>query len=122
MSVQEYLAEARRLRREKRFLEAIAKYKAVLALDPVNSEALDALDLLTGQSDEQEQTQSRSRIKTDFFQHQAEELSVPMMQRAPVKVVLAIALIALLVGAYHAVMFVLNYDKIAAMRYVEVRL
>ncbi|CAN5398077.1 hypothetical protein BH10CYA1_BH10CYA1_00120 [soil metagenome] len=61
-------------------------------------------------------------IKTDFMDRQAREMSTPMLQQGPVRIVIAIVVIGILFGGYNLVMFVMNMGKNAAIGNVAVNL
>ncbi len=68
--------------------------------------------------DDEEQYQ----IKTDFMDRQAREISTPLLQQGPVRIVIAIVTVGILFGGYNLVMFVMNMGKNAAIANVAVNL
>lgn len=126
MSIESHLASARNLVLQKRYDEAIAEYQYVLQVDPDNPEALSGLEKLTGATPLAggclAGPRMQGKIKTNFFEHQAAEISAPITGQGPVKIVLLIVGAGVLFGLYQALMFFLNFDKIVAMKNVEVRL
>jgi len=126
MSIQSHLANARNLAAQKRYEEAIAEYEYVLDVDPENPEAQAGLDKLRGATSlagSNFASQPRGgRITTDFFVHQAEEISAPVTKSAPVRIIMAVVIAAVLYGLFQVAMFFINYDKNTAMKNVEVRL
>jgi tetratricopeptide (TPR) repeat protein len=66
--------------------------------------------------------EKEERVRTQFFENQARESSAPVTQKLHVRILLALALCAVLFGGYSAVQFFLNMDKNNAIRNVEVNL
>jgi len=62
------------------------------------------------------------RIKTDFFAHQAQDMSGSPTQSAPLMVVFVVVGLGVLYGLFQLVVGLINADKMAAMKYVEVHL
>src|SRR4030095_2088424 len=126
MSIQSHLANARNLVAQKRYEEAVAEYQYVLDVDPENPEAQAGLDKLRGATPLRGSNfpaePTGGKIKTDFFAHQAEEISTPLSKSAPVRIIAAIVVAGVLWGLFQAAMFFINYDKNTAMKNVEVRL
>ncbi len=126
MSIQSHLANARNLVAQKRYDEAIAEFEYVLDIDPENPEAAAGLDKLRGatplRGSNFDSAPREGRIKTDFFAHQAQEISTPLSKSAPVRLILAVFALGVLYGLYQGIMFFFNYDKNMAMKYMEVRL
>ncbi|GEM_PF-1177173 len=125
MSVEKHLANARKYYSRSRFADAIYEYRKALEIDPRNQEAIEALNALTDQpvpAGGEYEPGAGSGLKTNFLAHQAEEKNVPITRSAPVMVLLIVIGAGMLYGLYQAVMYYLNYDKLVAMKYVEVRL
>ncbi len=72
--------------------------------------------------DEEYEQEDQRHIKTDFMDRQAREISTPLLQQGPIRIVLAIVAIGVLFGGYNLVMFVMNMGKNAAIANVAVNL
>ncbi|HEY9676367.1 MAG TPA: tetratricopeptide repeat protein [Drouetiella sp.] len=64
----------------------------------------------------------QERIKTDFMDRQAREISTPMLQKGPVRIAIAIVVIGVIFGIYSAVTFFINLPKNSAINNVAVNL
>jgi tetratricopeptide (TPR) repeat protein len=62
------------------------------------------------------------RIRTNFMDNQARDLSKPALSKTKLRVIIAVALIALAFGLYQAINFVMNLGKITALNSVAVTL
>lgn len=125
MSVEKHLANARKHYSQNRLADAIYEYRRVLALDPSNQEAREALSSLTDGMDFDQPDRPSSddgHIKTNFLAHQAGETSVPVTRQPLVVFLIVLVGIAALYGLSQLVMYYVNYDKIYAMKYTEVHL
>lgn len=125
MSVDKHLEKARKFASQNHIADAIYEYRLILDLDPGNPAALDALKELTDAPIEDDlpvAPGSRPKIRTNFLQHQAESSSAPLAKQAPLMVLFLVIGAAALYGIYQGVMYFLNYDKMIAMKYVEVHL
>lgn len=126
MSVEKHLSNARKFHNQNRLSDAIYEYRRVLALDPTNKEAREALNSLIDEPIDTEASaapeEDNGRIKTNFLAHQATETSVPITKQPLIMFLAAIIGIGAIYGLYQLVTYYVNYDKIVAMKYVEVHL
>jgi tetratricopeptide (TPR) repeat protein len=60
------------------------------------------------------------KIRTNFFDKQAAELSTPASKRGPIQVVLIIIGLAVAYGLYQLAMYFINYEELSAMKNIEV--
>lgn len=60
------------------------------------------------------------KIRTNFFDKQAEELSKPASKRGPIQIVLIIIGLAVAYGLYQLAMYFMNYEELSAMKNIEV--
>src|SRR5262249_43741929 len=120
VSVEKYLANAKKYFGQGKYADAIYEYRRVLDLDPANKEALAAMSSLTDMPSQQDESQSEpgGKIKTNFLSHQAAEVSVPLSKQTPVVLLGVVVVIGALFGLYQLVTYYMNYDKIIALKYV----
>jgi tetratricopeptide (TPR) repeat protein len=62
----------------------------------------------------------RERIRTHFFDNQAQEMSKSPLSSGPIRLVAVIIALAACYGLYQAGMYFFNYEKISAMKNVQV--
>lgn len=62
------------------------------------------------------------RLNTNFFTHQAEATHTPLYKQTPIMIVLVVVGIGILFGLFKFVDFLLNFDKLNAMKAMQVNL
>lgn len=63
-----------------------------------------------------------TRIKTDFFDQQARESSTGLLKNTPLRIVLGLVAVGVIWALYTLVQYVLNFNKLQAMKNVTVTL
>lgn len=127
MSIEGHLAKARKLIAAKEYDAALGEYEYVLDIDPTNPEALGGLEKVKGSTaltggSLAGHSELKPRIATNFLVQQAQETHKPITKQVPIMVVLVIVVTGALYGLYQVAMYVVNFDKMQAMKNVVVHL